>query len=430
MRRRRSCGIALACDVAALPGGRPGVTLDCMDGRALPRIDDLKARIDAFVRDVCIPEEGAWRASGRAITDELRRRLNDAAREAGLFAPHVSRDYGGLALDHRERAVAFRAAGYSMLGPLAIHCAAPDEGNQHLLGMVADAAQREAFLRPLCEGARSCFMMTEPDGAGSDPTMLATTARRDGADYVIDGVKWYITGAIGATFAIIMARDESQPDAAPTMFLTPMDAPGIEIVRELDVMAHDSPGGHCVVRLSGLRVPARNVLGEAGQGFRYAQLRLSPARLTHCMRWLGAAERCHDIARHHAARRHGGGRPLAAHQGVGFLLADNAIDIHTSSLAIDDACARLDRGEKARHESSMVKVFVSEAVSRIVDRSAQVLGGLGMTADTPVEHIYRSVRAFRIYDGASEVHRAAIARRITPDSQAMPSIVRAEGPAF
>lgn len=318
----------------------------------------------------------------------------------------------------------FEAAGYSILGPLALHCAAPDEGNQHLLNMVAEGSHREEYLKPLCEGHRSCFMMTEPGGAGADPSLMKTIAVRDGDDYVINGKKWYITGAIGAKFCIIMARDGAAEDAPPSMFLTSMDTPGIKVVREMEVMAHDSSGGHCLVDLENVRVHKSQLLGQPGQAFRYAQVRLAPARLTHCMRWLGAAERCHDIARSHAARRRAFGARLGEHQGVGFQLADNEIDMYVSRQAIQHACSVLDRGEKGRHESSMVKVFVSEATSRVVDRCVQILGGLGVTGYTPVEHIYRSIRAFRIYDGPSETHRWAISRRVLPSEEdALPDLM-------
>lgn len=384
--------------------------------------EELRGRIAAFVEQACFPEERAFRASNAAVDDGLRLRLNDAAREAGVFAPHVSEEFGGRGLPHLGRAVAFETAGYSILGPIALHCAAPDEGNQHLLDVVTNPAQREEFLRPLAQGARSCFMMTEPGGAGADPGQLATVAVRDGDDYVINGRKWFITGAKGARFSIIMARDGEAADARPSMFLTPMDTPGIDIVEDMEVMAHESPGGHCVIDLHNVRVPKDRLLGEAGEAFRYAQIRLAPARLTHCMRWLGAARRCHDIARAHAVHRKAFGKTLGAHQGIGFMLADNEIDIHMSRVAIEHACALLDSGAHGRHESSMVKVFVSEAVGRVVDRAVQILGGLGVTGYTPVEHIYRSIRAFRIYDGPSETHRWAIARKSLPDPSEAPEI--------
>jgi acyl-CoA dehydrogenase len=248
--------------------------------------------------------------------------------------------------------------------------------------------------------------------------MLLTTARRDGSanagDFVIDGEKWLITGAIGAAFAIIMAKTESDPQgpAGATMFLAPMDAPGIHIERVLDTLDQYMTGGHAVIRLDGLHVPESAVLGRVGEGFRYAQARLAPARLTHCMRWLGAARRAHDIATDYARRRTAFGKPLGEHEGVGFMLADNEMDLHTCRLVIWHTAWMLDRGERGRHESSMAKVICSEAIWRIVDRSMQVLGGLGITDDMIVARIFREVRPFRIYDGPSEVHRWSIAQRV------------------
>lgn len=381
-------------------------------------IDELAARVRDFVVRDCIPEEAAWRASSHEVGDGLRRELMARARAAGVYGLHLPAAFGGRELDHRGKAKVLEAAGYSILGPLALHCAAPDEGNQHLLNVVAQGDQREDYLRPLCEGERSCFLMTEPGGAGADPAMMKTVAVRDGDDYVITGRKWFVTGAIGAAFAIIMARDESL-DGAPTMFLAPMSTPGINVVRPMEVMAHDSSGGHCIVDLDGVRVHKGQVLGEPGQGFRYAQVRLAPARLTHCMRWLGAAERCHDIARSHAAQRRLSGGTLGSHQGVSFMLADNEIDLYAARQVTSHACAVLDSGSRGQHESSIAKVFVSEATSRVVDRSVQILGGLGVTGMTPVEHIYRSIRAFRIYDGPSEAHRMAIGRRALPRGDEM-----------
>ncbi len=392
----------------------PRIYSDITASRAPGAVDDLAARVREFVIRDCIPLEAGWRASGHEVSDDLRRQLMDKARAAGLYGLHLPEAYGGAGLDHRGKAKVLEAAGYSMLGPLALHCAAPDEGNQHLLDVVAQGSQREDYLAPLCAGERSCFMMTEPGGAGADPAMMKTYAVQDGDHYVITGRKWFITGAIGARFAIIMARDGTAADAPPTMFLAPMDTPGIHIVQPMEVMAHDSSGGHCIVDLEGVRVHKSQILGEPGQGFRYAQVRLAPARLTHCMRWLGAAERCHDIARSHAAQRELFGAVLGHHQGVSFMLADNEIDLYASRQVIAHACAVLDTGDMGRKESSIAKVFVSEAASRIVDRSVQILGGLGVTAMTPVEHIYRSIRAFRLYDGPSEAHRMAIGRRALP----------------
>ena len=308
----------------------------------------------------------------------------------------------------------FEEAGYSLLGPVAMHIFAPDEGNIHLLEVVATHEQKERWLRPLARGdIRSCFCMTEPaPGAGSDPSALNTTAVKDGNHWVINGTKWFITGADGAGFAIIMAKGE---DGAATMFLADMDQPGIEIVRTMHSMDQAFAGGHAVVRFNDLRVPASDILGEPGKGFRYAQVRLAPARLTHCMRWLGAARRAHDIAAGYAQQREVFGAKLVNHEGVGFMLADNEIDIRMSRLSIWHTAWVLDQGARGTTESSMAKVFCSEAIWRVVDRCVQVLGGQGVTGETLVERIFREVRGVphlrRAVRGASLVagaaHRAA-----------------------
>ena len=381
---------------------------------------ELQERTRRLVRDEVIPYEADIRQTPHGPAPELRRELVALGRRAGLLSPHVGHEWGGLGLDHRAKAVVFEEAGYSPLGPVALNCFAPDEGNMHLLEQVADERQKERWLRPLAAGEiRSCFMMTEPaPGAGSDPSMLRTTARRaeggNRGEFVIDGAKWLITGAVGAEVAIIMAKNDNDESglAGATMFLAPMDAPGIVVERVLDTLDQYMSGGHAVIRLDGVRVPESAVLGRVGEGFRYAQVRLAPARLTHCMRWLGAARRAHDIAADYARRRTAFGKPLGEHEGVGFMLADNEMDLHTSRLVIWHTAWLLDQGQRAGHESSMAKVVCSEAIWRVVDRSVQMLGGLGVTDDTIVARLFREVRPFRIYDGPSEVHRWSIARRI------------------
>jgi acyl-CoA dehydrogenase len=288
---------------------------------------------------------------------------------------------------------------------------APDEGNIHLLETVATAAQKARWLQPLVAGKiRSCFAMTEPPpGAGADPSMLATTAVRDGDDYVIHGTKWFITGADGASFAIIMAKME---DGSASMFLSDMDKPEIEHVRTMDALDSCFAGGHGVLRFNGLRVPAADVLGEVGKGFRYAQVRLAPARLTHCMRWLGQARRAHDIALGHARTRQAFGQVLGHHEGVSFMLADNEMDLQTARLHVWHTAWLLDQGERCNFESSRAKVVCSEAEWRVVDRSVQILGGQGVTGETIVSRIFSDMRAFRIYDGPSEVHRFSIGKKL------------------
>jgi alkylation response protein AidB-like acyl-CoA dehydrogenase len=262
--------------------------------------------------------------------------------------------------------------------------------------------------------------MTEPPpGAGSDPSQLNTTARRDGDAWVIDGRKWLITGADGAGFAIVMAKIAGgEADGRATMFLADMKAPGIAIERPLDSLDSSFTGGHAVVRFDGVRVGDDAVLGALGEGYRYAQVRLAPARLTHCMRWLGSAIRAQEIATQYAAQRTAFGRPIGEHEGVSFMLADNAMDIHVARLTILHTAWLLDRGSHAASESSMAKVICSEAVYRVADRCMQILGGLGTTRDTVVERIFRDVRSFRIYDGPSEVHRWSLGRRIVKSAAA------------
>ena len=384
-----------------------------MDFALSPKLAKLKDDVDQFVRSEIIPYESDPRWGEHGPSDELRRELNAKAKVADLLAVHVPEEYGGRNLDHREKAVVFEAAGYSMLGPLAIHCQAPDEGNIHLLQEVATPEQREKFLKPLATAeTRSCFAMTEPSpGAGSDPSLLATRADPDGNGWVISGRKWLITGAHGAAFSIIMARTGDGPGDA-TMFLTELPHPAFKIERDLDTIDSSFVGGHGVVEIDNLRVSGDDVLGEVGKGFRYAQVRLAPARLTHCMRWLGSARRAHDIATNYARERQAFGKKLGEHQGVSFMLADNEMDMYTARLAIWRTAWSLDQGQRASSESSMAKVICSEAIWRVVDRSMQILGGLGLSRDTMVERIFRDVRAFRIYDGPSEVHRWAIGRRI------------------
>jgi len=376
-----------------------------------PELKDLQGRIRSFVAEQIIPLESDPRCTAHGPTEDLRREMIGKARSAKLLSPHVSREYGGLALSHFGRAIAFEEAGYSPLGPVALNVFAPDEGNMHLLEAIASPAHKERWLRPLAAGdIRSCFCMTEPPpGAGSDPSMLTTTARRDGDHYEISGGKWFITGAEGAAFAIIMAKVE---DAGATMFLSSMDAAGLVVERSMNSLDSCFPGGHAVVRFDKLRVPAADILGELGQGFKYAQVRLSPARLTHCMRWLGAVRRANDIAVDYARRREAFGKRIGEHEGVGFMLADNEMDMHTARLAIWHCAWVLDQGDLALHESSRAKVIVSEALWRVADRCVQILGGQGVTGETIVARIFADLRAFRIYDGPSEVHRWSIAKRI------------------
>jgi acyl-CoA dehydrogenase len=375
----------------------------------------LRDEIQAFVAEKIVPFERDPRITRHGPDEELRTELVGLARNAGLLTFQAPRRFGGREPSHVEQAVLFEAAGWSTLGPVALNCAAPDEGNMFVLSKIATESQVEQFLVPVIDGRqRSVFAMTEPGGAGSDPDQLATEAVFDGTDYVINGRKWLITGADGARTWIIMARvaPNSLGVEGPTLFLCDGQTPGIELERVMNTMDRNYVQGHGVVRFRDLRLPASAVLGEVGQAMRYAQLRLTPARLTHCMRWLGAAVRAQSIAVEHARTRTSFGRPLGEHQGVGFMLADNEIALQQCRLAIWWACWTLDTGAKARHEGSMVKAYVSEELFKVADRCVQILGGMGISDETPVGMIFSDMRAFRLYDGPTEVHKYAIARQV------------------
>ena len=376
--------------------------------------EELREQVRRFIAEVAIPAESRD-VGTHGPSPELRCELQAAARSVSLFAPHVDSTYGGLGLGMVARADVFEEAGYSFLGPTALNCSAPDEGNMHLLAQIASEPQREQYLRPLAAGTfRSAFAMTEPPpGAGSDPSMLATVAVRDGDDFVIDGRKRFITGADGAAFFICMARtgERIERDEGATMFLIDADTPGVHIERLMPTMDRMFSGGHAEVAFERCRVPRAAVLGEVGLGYRYAQVRLGPARLTHCMRFLGLARRALDTALDTVSERSAFGQSMADHGMIQQLVADSVIDIEASRGLILRCASALDAGQNGRKESSVAKVFVSEAVWRSIDRSAQIAGGLGVTDDLVIARALREARGFRIYDGPSEVHRMAIARR-------------------
>ncbi|WP_433600848.1 acyl-CoA dehydrogenase family protein [Nocardia sp. CA-135953] len=372
-------------------------------------------RVRQFVIDKIIPFERDPRLTSHGPTDELRQDLIELARAEKLLTVQAPEALGGRGLTHIEQAVIYEAAGWSTLGPVAMNCAAPDEGNMFLLSKIANPEQVERHLAPAVAGhRRTVFAMTEPDGAGSDPNQLATEAVFDGENFTINGRKWLITGADGAKTWIIMARVAPNPHVpeGPTLFLTEGDQPGIVIERTMNTMDRNYVGGHGVVRFENLVLPEDALLGETGQALRYAQLRLAPARLTHCMRWLGAAERAQSIAVEYARTRTAFGKPIGDHEGVSFMLADNEIALHQCRLTIWHACWLMDQGDMARHESSIAKAYVSEELFKVADRCVQVLGGIGISDETVVEMIFRDMRAFRLYDGPTEVHKYAIGRRV------------------
>ena len=377
------------------------------------RAAEIAGAVETFVRDVIIPYERDPRWGSHGASDELVREMRDKARTAGVLTPHILP--GGHHLTQRETALVLKKSGLSPLGPLAVNTAAPDEGNMYLLGKIGSPQQKERFLNPLLEGrARSAFFMTEPwneGGAGSDPSMLKTTARRAGNHWVINGRKRFITGAVGAQVGIIMAKS----DDGACMFLVDLPDPAISIEHVPDTLDGTMPGGHATVRIDELRIPEEQMLGKSGEGFTYAQVRLSPARLSHCMRWHGCATRAQEIAVDYACRREAFGKTLIDHEGVGFKLVDNLIDLKQTELMIDWCADVLDAGSLGTVESSMTKATVAETLFQISDRCVQVMGGTGVSGDTVVELIFRELRAFRIYDGPTEVHKWSLAKKIKRD---------------
>ena len=379
------------------------------------RAHDIADRVEAFVRDIVVPYERDSRiqAHGHGPPEDLVAEMREKARAAGVLTPHILPD--GEHLTQRETAIVLTRSGLSPLGPVAVNTMAPDEGNMNLLGKVGSTELKKRFLAPLVSGrVRSAFFMTEPadeGGAGSDPSMMNTTCVQDGNHWVINGRKAFITGAQGAKVGIIMAKSA---DGA-CLFVVDLPDPAILVERVLDTIDSSMPGGHAVIKIDNLRVPAEQMLGQSGEGFTYAQIRLSPARLSHCMRWLGACIRAQEIATGYACKRHAFGKLLVDHEGVGFMLAENLIDLKQCELIIDWCAGVLDSGALGTAESSMAKVAVSEALMRIADRCVQIMGGTGVSSDTVVEQVFREVRAFRIYDGPTEVHKWSLAKKLKRD---------------
>ncbi len=388
-----------------------------MTGAGPERTAQIAAQVEAFVRDIVIPYEADPRRDHHgAPLDELVWEMREKARAAGVLTPHILAD--GSHLSQRETAQVLIRSGLSPLGPLAVNTNAPDEGNIYLIGKVGSPELKQRFLAPMVAGrSRSAFLMTEPwheGGAGSDPSMMQTTCRPDGNHWVISGRKTFITGFQGAGVGIVMAK----ADEGACMFLVDLPDPAITIDEIPNTIDSSMPGGHATLTIDNLRVPASQMLGEPGEGFKYAQIRLSPARLSHCMRWLGCCIRAQEIATDYANRRQAFGKALIDHEGVGFMLAENLIELKQAELMIDWCAGVLDTGSLGTVESSMAKVAVSEALMRIADRCVQVMGGMGVTGKTIVEQVFREVRAFRIYDGPTEVHKWSLAKKIKRDWKA------------
>jgi len=339
--------------------------------------------------------------------------MRKAAQEWGLWLPHMPAEYGGMGLGHVAMAAVSAEAARTRFGPFALNAQAPDEGNMHTLHHWATPAQKEKYLRPLCDGKiRSCFAMTEPEVAGSDPTLIQTHAVEDGDHWAVNGHKWFISGARGASFAILIARTEGTPErpqAGNSAFLVDIPSKGWEVVRDIHTMS----GGHnhCEIRLTDLRVPRANMLGGRGQGHLLGQYRLGPARLAHCMRWIGQAEMALDMTIKRALERYAHGSLLAEKQGIQWMIADGTMELYQSKLMVLHAAYKIDRGEDFKSEVSMAKHFVAGALNRIIDRAIQVHGALGYSTDTPLAQMATQARWARFADGADEVHQWRIAAR-------------------
>lgn len=375
------------------------------------RAKEIGDSVEAFIRQQVVHfEKDTRRDHHGAPTMELVRDMRAKAIAAGVMTPHIMND--GSHLTQVDTAYILIKSGLSPLGMLAVNTQAPDEGNMYLLGKVGNDEIKKRFLDPLVSGeAMSAFYMTEPSdwgGAGSDPMMMKTTCELEGDHWVINGRKALITGASTANIGIIMAKAE----AGACMFLIDLPDPAITIDDIPNTIDSNMPGGHATVSIKNLRVPASQMLGDAGEGFKYAQIRLAPARLSHCMRWLGCCIRAQEIATDYACRREAFGKPLIEHQGVGFMLAENKIDLKQAELMTYWCAHVLDQGGRGTTESSMAKVAVSEALMRVADRCIQVMGGTGVSDLTIVEQVYREIRAFRIYDGPTEVHKWSLSKKI------------------
>jgi len=373
-------------------------------------MEDVKLRLRRFVREVVQPCEDLARAKDTQWFEFTTGKLAQQARELGLYGPRLARERGGLGLSWTDCCWYFEEVGRSFLGPAALGCAAPGQPDMAVLERLASPEQVQRYLLPLVEGRlRSCFAMTEPPpGAGSDPKMLRTTARRKPGGWVIEGHKWFISGAMRADFAIVVARAEE----GVSWFLVDASNPGMRRVRDIHTMEPFEMGGHAEIRFDECEVTDHALLGEAGRGLEYSQWRLEGARLFHCMRFIGLASRAMEAAQEYALQRESHGARLAEHQMVQAMVADAHIDLYAARLMTRDVAQRLDAQTPIRHESSMLKVFAAEAVNRVADSAVQIAGALGVSEDAPLSMIFRMLRPFRIYDGASEVHRAAIARRV------------------
>jgi acyl-CoA dehydrogenase len=385
-----------------------------MDFTLSPEIEALRLRVRAFVEEHVLPLEAdpANFADHENIPHERLAPVRENAKKAGLWAPQAPKEYGGMGLPIVAWAAIYEEAARSIFGPLAIHCMAPDDGNMNLLARAGTPAQKDRWLKPLVDGkVRSAFAMTEPHpGSGSDPGMMLTRAVKKGNRYIVTGHKWFITGAEGAAHFILMARTSDEPRRGLTAFLYHKDQPGWRILRRIPIMGPHEHGGHCEIEYDGLEIPEENILLKVGDGLRVTQIRLGPARLTHCMRWLGFAKRCMEIAQEYVGKRDAFGSKLASREGIQIKLGEVAHQIAIGRLLTMHAAWKLDQGDRARKEVSMAKVQVADTLHQAADVAIQLNGARGYSKDTILEWIYRYGRSARLVDGASEVHKMVLAK--------------------
>ena len=384
-----------------------------------PDVEDIRQRVREFMTTVVKPAEGDLtidrhdpEGRGRLIRTIVE--LRGKAKEWGLWLPHMPAEFGGMGLGPTAMAALSAESARTSLGSFVLNCQAPDEGNMHTLLHFGTPEQKEKYLRPLCDGyQRSCFAMTEPEVAGSDPTLIQTRAVRDGDHWVVNGHKWFISGARGANFAILIAKTDPEadpPQARNTAFLVDLPADGWEVVRDVETMA----GGHnhCEIRIENLRLPDSAILGGRGQGHRLGQVRLGPARLAHCMRWIGQVETALEMLVDRATKRFTHGSLLAEKQGIQWMVSESAMELYAAKLMVLHAAFLIEHGKPFNTEVSMCKYHVANTLWRTVDRAIQVHGALGYSTDSPLERMLRHARSARLVDGADEVHLSQIAAHV------------------
>jgi len=391
-----------------------------MDFSTSPKMQDLLGRMQSFMEQEIYPLEPTARARGfKALVPELQAK-RQKVKELGLWCPQIPREHGGLGLTLMEHGMVSEVLGRSTLGHYAFNCQAPDAGNMEILLLFGTPEQKKAYLVPLLRGdIRSCFSMTEPDRPGSNPTWMDTAAVKDGDHYVINGRKWFTSSYDGASFAIVMAvtNPEAPPHERASQIIVPLSTPGFRFVRNIEIMGHagDDYDSHAEVAYENCRVPRSNLLGQEGAGFAIAQERLGPGRIHHCMRWIGICERSFDLMCKRAATRElAPGKPLGTKQTVQQWIAESRAEINASRLMVLQAAWKIDNEgmASAREEISCIKFYVADVMMKVIDRAIQVHGALGVTSDTPLAIFLRNERGARIYDGADEVHKTVVAKRV------------------